>query len=183
MVRRLLSENSVSTVFELVDVLSESLTWGGLSPVRECRRLIETIGFDAIEWCWSELKRLGRVQGTTRQREWDEMLSACKRARYDSDGDAIMDTVDEYAECVGGPKNEPSVSPVIESQPCEMPVEVFVKAEPEPSLSPVGLVIGNEQISPEDGNELGPTQPVSNVSQDEYVVESVGEPETWIDPV
>ena len=127
--------------------------------MRECKRLIETIGFDAIEWCWSELKRFGRVQGSTREREWEEMLSACKRARYDSDGDAIMDTVDEYAEVAVDPKVETSVSPKVQSQLCEMPVEVYIKTEPEPSLSPVGLVIENGQVKQEGGDELGLTQP------------------------
>ena len=138
----------MSTVFEFIDVLSRSASWGNLSPVRECNRLVETIGYDAVEYCWPKLKRLGRIHGTTREREWDEMLSACKRARYDSDGDAVMESVEplvEYAECPATPEAEVEAEP----GPAE-PIKAYgesngqvmskLKVEPEPVISPVGLV-------------------------------------------
>ena len=53
----------------------------------------------------------------------------------------------------------------------EMPIEVFVKAEPEPSLSPVSLVIKSGQVKLERGDELSPTQPEIIVNPTEPVIE------------
>ena len=39
-VQRVISEASVSSVFELINVLENSATWGTLSPVQECAMLV-----------------------------------------------------------------------------------------------------------------------------------------------
>ena len=114
---------------------------------------MDTIGFDAIEYCWSELKRLGKLHGVTREREWDELMSACKRARYDSDGDVIMESIDEYVECPAVP--EPECGPAEPDVDCGELISSLKSnsnGEPETELSSVGLVFGDPvkiEVEPE----------------------------------
>ena len=70
------------------------------------------------------------------------MMSACKRARYDSDGDAIMTTMEEYMECPEAP-NEHVLDPAEPSDACadtSSNIGIEIKGEPELTLSPIGLV-------------------------------------------
>ena len=47
-------------MFELINVLNRSVSESVSHQLEHGGRLIESIGHDALEYCWSEMKRLGR---------------------------------------------------------------------------------------------------------------------------
>ena len=73
------------------DVLSPAEAWNGGQPV-------DIWSQEALEYCWLEMKRLGKTQGSIRDQEWNQMITGCKRSRVNSDSNVIMNTVSEYAE-------------------------------------------------------------------------------------
>ena len=89
------------------------------------------------------------------------MLSACKQARYDSDGDTIMDSAVEYAEGPVGDEFGPTEPVAVAVCDEYMATQVKVELETGPSpAEPVVVVCEPAIIKLEVGNELGPAEPV-----------------------
>jgi len=181
-VQNVLACPDVSSAFELVSALNRSVSDVELSPAAAWNggRPLDLWSQDALEYCWGEMKRLGKTQGTTRDREWAELMSACKRSRVDSDGDAIMVSVEEYAENVElvAVKTETEPSPAEPSevvaenkQPTEAAEkDVSMGETAQPDAKFVGFDRGED--------ELGPTQPLVKleVGEEDLILPSPNNP-------
>ena len=85
--QRVLSDDRIASAFDLVSVLNSSMSECPLLDENAWNRgcLLDPINHEALEYVWSELKRLGMTQETTRDRDWAEMMSNAKRPRCDND--------------------------------------------------------------------------------------------------
>ena len=79
----MIRDHRISSVNDLIILLNREVTDNPLSPVSAWNegRFFDPICYDALEYCWMEMKRLGKIQGKTRDREWQELLLAAKRLR------------------------------------------------------------------------------------------------------
>ena len=84
-VQRVIRDHRISSVNDLIILLNREVSDNPLSPVSAWNegRLFDPICYDALEYCWIEMKRLGKIRDTTRDREWQELLLAAKRPRIE----------------------------------------------------------------------------------------------------
>ena len=98
-VDRVIPNSEVHSVFELVYELNrqvENTPLSSPSRVLNRSRLVSNLNHDVVEYCWSEMMRLGRTRGIERERDWEETLAPAKSFTVDSDGDVIMVTAEQH---------------------------------------------------------------------------------------
>ena len=74
---------TVSSVNEVIILLKRAVAAHPLSPVTAWNggRVMDPWTFEAVEYCWWNLKRMGKTHGSKRCREWQKIVLQQKKIK------------------------------------------------------------------------------------------------------